>query len=80
MSLHTTKTVSYYELSQQEPPPRDVDIENDFSQSLSSESQDSLDAVLINIGNKQRKKRKLRRKDRKVRMRLDGFESYEVII
>jgi hypothetical protein len=80
MSLHTTKTVSYYELSQQEP--RDVDIENDFSSSLSSESQDSLDVVLINIGNKQRKKRKLRRKDRKVRMRLDGFESesYEVCV
>lgn len=79
---HTIAVVDYKILSQQEP--REVDIENDFSLSLSSDgsqhSIDSLDGVLINIGNKRRKKRKLRKK---VRMRLDGFdatESYEVCV
>ena len=73
---HTYKTLSQ--------EPREVDIENDFSSSSlsSNESQDSLDIVLLNIGNKTRKKRKLKRKEREVRMRIDGFEtteSYEVI-
>lgn len=76
-----TTVIDYKRLSQQEP--REVDIENDFSLSLSSdESQDSLDKALIKIGSKQRKKRKRKRKDRDIRMRLDGFdtgtESYEV--
>lgn len=77
-----TAAVDYKILSQQEP--RDVDIENDFSSSLSSDgSQDSLGVVLINIDSKKRTKRKFRRKDRKVRMRLNGLdvtESYEVCI
>lgn len=74
-------TTDYKILSQE---PREVDIENDFSSSLSSDGSpyDSLDRALINIGNKPRKKRKLKRKERNIRMRLDGFdnatESYEV--
>jgi hypothetical protein len=62
-------------------PILDDENENDFS--LSSDgSQDSLDLVLINIGNKKRKKRLKRNYRRASNMvRINGFdtnESYEV--
>jgi hypothetical protein len=58
--------------------------ENEFSSPLSSDGtdQDSLDLVLLEIGNKQhkqtvRKKRK-HRTSKRMMGRIDGFESYEV--
>ncbi|KAG5672060.1 hypothetical protein PVAND_002219 [Polypedilum vanderplanki] len=57
--------------------------ENEFSLSLSSDgSQDSLDLVLVEIGNKKRTKTVRRKKYHRTKKmnRIDGFESYEELI
>lgn len=73
-------STAYKALSQAEP--RD-ETENQrisreaTSDELTSSSQDSLDLVLVEIGNKRKVKRKRRRKMGGIQ-KFDGAESYEV--